>query len=96
MDAGETKAQVLTDYLGDKFASATDANAGDWIGFAGTQDGSGDVTMIWRDQQGQWHDLMGNAVDPVCVGVSGFWVDLAFDATDVQTRELVLCGQVVW
>ena len=98
-NAGETKAQVLTEYLGDEFVSATDANGADWIGFASAPDGSGAVAMIWRDPQGQWHDSIGNAVDPACAGVSGFWVDLVFDAvewTGARTRELVLSGQAVW
>lgn len=94
---GETQSQTLTDYLGSEFLYATNATNADWVGFATTQDG--DVTMIWRDQQGQWHDLLGNAVDPDCAGVAGFWVDLVFDADELagmQPRELVLSGQVVW
>jgi hypothetical protein len=96
-DEGETQSQTLTDYMGNDFFPATNATNADWIGFASTEDG--DVTMIWRDQQGQWHDLLGNTVDPACTGASGFWVDLVFDADELngmQPRELVLSGQVVW
>jgi hypothetical protein len=98
-DAGETKAQVLTEYLGEEFVSAADVNDADWIGCGSTADGSGGVSMMWRDPQGQWRDSTGNAVDSACAGASGFWVDLVFDAgewTGAQTRELVLSGEAVW
>jgi hypothetical protein len=96
---GETKAQALTDFLGEEFVSSTNADSSDWVGCANSQYNTNSVTMIWRDQEGQWHDLLGNALDPDCSGTSAFWLDLVFGSelsTSIQTRELVLSGQVAW
>lgn len=96
---GETKAQALANYFGEDFVSNTNADSSDWIGCGSAQDTGSSVTMIWRDQQGQWRDLQGNALDPDCSNASGFWLDLVFGttiSTSIQTRELVLSGQVVW
>jgi hypothetical protein len=96
---GETKAQMLANYFGEELVAGSDADSSDWIGCANAQGRASSVTMIWRDQQGQWRDLLGNTLDPDCANVSGFWLDLVFGttlSTNLQTRELVLSGQVVW
>jgi hypothetical protein len=97
---------VLSDYLGEEFRSGTDASSvqngasnADLIGLVSEQDHTGNVTVIWRDQQGQWRDLAGEAVEPPIAGAAGFWLDLVFEAEEsdgIQTRELVLSGQAVW
>lgn len=93
----ETKAEMLTDYLGDEFIAASDAIEADWVGVAVTDNGADEVTMMWRDQDGQWRDLQGNETDPECENAHEFWLDLFFEANrPTETRELVLAGQVVW
>jgi hypothetical protein len=103
-EQGETAGQALSDYLGEGFRSGTDASSiqngaslADRIGFVSEQDG--EVMLLWRDQQGQWRDLAGEAVEPPLVGADGFWLDLVFEAEEsdgIQTRELVLSGEAVW
>ncbi len=91
---GETTAEVFSEYLGEQFRAGPDASEADWIGIENESD---NVTMIWKDQEVQWRDLLGNAIEPEYVNASGFWLDLAFDEwTDGETRELVLSGEAVW
>ena len=93
----ETAAQALSDYLGEEFLSGDDAINADWIGLELDDDGVTDIAMLWKDQRGQWHDMLGNPVEPECTDASTFWLDLAFDETaDAETRELVLSGEMVW
>jgi hypothetical protein len=98
-DEGETTGQVLSSYLGDDFRSGTSANDADLVGCGAQQDGTGEVSMMWRDQQEHWRDRAGNDAEPDANCVAGFWLELVFDGKDsagTRSRELVLSGQVVW
>jgi hypothetical protein len=95
-DAGETAGQVLKDFLGEEFRSSTDAEGADLIGLE-TDDSPDEVSMMWRDTQGQWRDPSGEAVEPIFT--EGFWLELKLDPVESEsgdTRELVLCGEAVW
>jgi hypothetical protein len=98
-DEGETTGQVLNVYLGDEFQSSTNVYSADWVGFGADQNGTGQVSMVWRDDQQQWRDLEGDDAEPDPTGALGLWLDLVFDpdeSINPQTRELVLSGQVIW
>ena len=90
---GEKNGPILGEYVGEDFRTANDANEADWIGCTSDRD---DVVMMWRDTQGEWHDLLGNVVDPDCAGISSIWLDLVLDTSTGSTRELTLSGEVIW